>query len=104
MNVGKRWEGTFRMVPDSLWQHPDLELIDLKVWCALMLHARDRAEIASTNASIAASVRASLPTLKRSLSRLAATGFVRPEGETTKRILHLCPDAIVVAYTLRIAN
>jgi DNA-binding IclR family transcriptional regulator len=92
------------MVPDALWQHPDLELIDLKVWCALSLHARDQAETTTTNASLARTVGASGRTVKRSLSRLASTGFVRPEGETSKRVLHLCPDALEVAYTLRIAN
>ncbi len=96
--------GNFRMIPDALWQHPDIMPLDLKTWCALMLHARDRPSIASTNASVANSVGISVPTLKRSLARLSATGFVRPEGETSRRVLHLCPDALAVAYTLRIAN
>jgi len=104
MNIGNRWAGTFRMIPDSLWQHRDIQLIDLKVWCALLLHARDAHSIASNNASLAATADTSVRTLIRSLNRLATIGFVRPEGETSNRVLHLCPDAVEVVYSLRIAN
>jgi hypothetical protein len=103
MDIGTRWQGTFRMIPDGLWQHPDLELIDLKVWCALSLHARDRGETSSTNASIAKSADTSIPTLKRSLARLVRAGYIRTEGETSRRTIHLVPDAHAVAYTLRVS-
>jgi hypothetical protein len=104
MGIGNRWQGTYRMVPDSLWQHPDLAPTDSVVWCALCLVARDRGQLESSNRGLAAAARVSPATFKRSLARLAATGFVRVEGETTRRVLHLCPDAVVSAYTLRIAN
>lgn len=100
MSIGN-WQGTFRMIPDGLWQHPECEPIDLVVWCALMLHARDTGQTTSTNASLAASAETSLATLKRSLSRLARMGFVAMEGEGTRRVIHIRPDAHVVTYTLR---
>ena len=103
-HIGRRWRGTFRMVPDALWMHDALQPVDIKVWCALWMHARDSPDVVSTNASRAGSANISLATLKRSLSRLTEVGFVRPEGETTKRVIHLCPDAIEAIYTLRIAN
>lgn len=101
---GQRWGVTFRMIPDALWQHPDLELIDIKVWCALLLHARDADRITTTNASLARSAETSAATLKRSLSRLSAVGFIRVEGETHKRVIHLVPDAVETVYTLRLAH
>jgi hypothetical protein len=104
VDIGKGWKGTFRMIPDSLWQHADAELIDLKVWCALSLHARDRDQITSTNASLARSAETSPATLKRSLSRLCKMGFVRMEGETSRRVIHLCPDAQTTVYTIRLAH
>jgi hypothetical protein len=104
MSIGKRWEGSFRMIPDSLWQHVDAELVDLKVWCALSMHARDRDRITSTNASLANSAEISMATLKRSLARLTKMGFIKVEGETTRRVLHLCPDAHTITYTLRMAH
>lgn len=92
------------MVPDALWQHADATPLDIKVWCALLLHAKESAHIASSNASLAESAQISVPTLKRSLARLATTGFVRVEGETIRRVIHLCPDATEVVYTLRLAH
>jgi hypothetical protein len=92
------------MIPDGLWQHPEVELIDLKVWCALSLHARDRDRISSTNASLARSADTSLATLKRSLGRLAKMGFIALEGETTRRIIHLRPNAQTMEYGLRLAH
>jgi hypothetical protein len=102
--TGNRMRGTFRMIPDALWTHQSLELIDIKVWCALCLHARDEWYTASSNASLAASAETSVPTLKRSLSRLSQTGFVRIEGATSRRVLHLVPDAEVAVFTLRLAH
>lgn len=99
-----RIRGTFRMIPDSLWTHPALELIDIKVWCALCLHARDEWQTASSNASLAKSAETSVATLKRSLSRLAATGFIRAEGSTSRRVLYLLPDAIPATFQLRLAH
>jgi hypothetical protein len=104
MGIGTRWHGTFRMIPDALWTHPDLEPIDIKVWCALCLHSREAGETTSTNASLAETAETSLATLKRSLSRLAKTGFVQVDGETSKRVLRLQPDAAVAVYSLRLAH
>lgn len=104
MNGIGRKRGLFRMVPDALWQNKQLLPVDTIVWCALCQIARDRPDVESSNNAIARNAGTSLATLKRSLSRLAELGFVRPEGETSKRVIHLCPDAIEPAYTLRIAN
>jgi DNA-binding GntR family transcriptional regulator len=92
------------MIPDGLWQHADLELIDIKVWCALCLHGREAGQTTSTNASLAETAETSLATLKRSLSRLAKTGFIQVEGETNKRVIRLHPDAHAATYSLRIAH
>lgn len=92
------------MVPDGLWQHPELQPLDIKVWCALMHHARDRTSVDSTNRSIAGTAGTSLATLKRSLSRLTGTGFVRVSGTSNDRVVELCPDAVEAVYSLRIAN
>jgi hypothetical protein len=92
------------MIPDALWTHSSLEPIDIKVWCALCLHARDEWRTSSSNASLASSAETSIPTFKRSLSRLVATGFVRSEGSTGNRVLHLVPDAEVAVFTLRLAH
>jgi hypothetical protein len=99
-----RLRGTFRMVPDALWQSPDLIPIDTIVWCALCQHARDRPTIASNNRGLAVTAGTSVATIKRSLSRLTVAGFVQPQGDTSSRVIHLCPDAVEAIYTLRIAN
>ncbi len=104
MDIGTRWQGTFRMIPDGLWQHPDLEPIDIKVWCGLCLHCREAGQTTSTNASLAATAETSLATLKRSLARLAMTGFIQVEGETSKRTIRLQPDAHAAVYSLRMAH
>jgi hypothetical protein len=104
MDIGTRWQGTFRMIPDGLWQHPDLELIDIKVWCGLCLHSRDTGQTTSTNASLAATAETSLATLKRSLARLSKAGFISVEGETNRRVIRLQPDAHETVYTLRMAH
>ena len=90
------------MIPDALWMHPDLLPIDSVLWCALCQHARDRPDVVSTNQSLAAALKVSDRTVKRSLSRLVAVGFVQSEGETSKRVLHLCPDAVEPIYSLRL--
>jgi hypothetical protein len=64
----------WRMVPDALWRHPDLEPLDIKVWCALLLYARDRGECNPTNAGLAAQDRA----LSGSLRSLGGSGAIRP--------------------------
>ncbi len=92
------------MIPDALWQHPDLEPVDLKVWCALCLHGRETGQTTSTNAGLVATAETSLATLKRSLARLAKAGFIGVEGETNRRVIRLQPDAHAVVYTLRMAH
>lgn len=92
------------MIPDALWMHETIQPIDAILWCALCQHARDRPDVCSTNASLAKTIRVSERTVKRSLSRLSSLGFVRSEGQTIHRVIHLCPDAQEPVYTLRIAN
>lgn len=92
------------MVPDALWMHDAIKPVDVVVWCALWMHARDNPDVASSNRSLANTIRASERTVSRSLARLQSLGFVQSQGETINRVLHLCPDAIEAMYTLRIAN
>lgn len=92
------------MVPDGLWMHPSIKPIDAILWCALCQHARDRPDVASSNRSLARTIRASERTVSRSLARLQSTGFVQSQGETINRVLHLCPDAVEPVYALRLAN
>jgi hypothetical protein len=80
------------MVPDALWRHPDLEPIDIKVWCALMLHARDRAECHPTNAGLAETAGCSVATLKSSLSCLEDAGFIVGESRGPHRTIRLRPE------------
>jgi hypothetical protein len=82
----------WRMVPDALWRHPDLEPIDIKVWCALLLYARDRGECNPTNAGLAETVGCSPATLKRSLSRLEDAGFLVGESKGPHRTIKLRPE------------
>lgn len=104
MSIGNRSRGTFRMVPDALWAHPQVDPIDIKVWCVLCQHARDRGELTSTNRAIAESAGISDRTVKRSLARLSGLGFVKMEGETIHRTIFLQPDALEPTYALKIAN
>jgi hypothetical protein len=82
----------WRMVPDALWRHPELEPIDIKVWCALLLYARDRGECNPTNAGLAETVGCSPATLKRSLSRLEDAGFLVGESKGPHRTIRLRPE------------
>ncbi len=88
-----RTEGFYwRMVPDSLWRHPDLEPIDLKVWCALLLHARDRAECNPTNKGLAETAGCSVRTIAYSLSRLEDAGFIVGESKGPHRTIRIRPE------------
>src|SRR4051794_32829385 len=104
MEIGRHRQGTFRMIPDALWQNSALEPVDLKVWCALCLHGRETGQTTSTNAGRVAPAETSLATLKRSLARLTKAGFISVEGETNRRVIHLHPDAHAAVYTLRMAH
>ena len=92
------------MIPDALWMHPEIKPIDAILWCALLQHARDSPDVASSNRSLAKSIRASERTVSRSLARLQTVGFIQSQGETINRVLHLCPDAVEPVYALRLAN
>ena len=80
------------MVPDALWRHPDLEPIDIKVWCALLLYARDRGECNPTNAGLAETVGCSVRTIAYSLSRLEDAGFIVGESRGPHRTIRLRPE------------
>jgi helix-turn-helix protein len=92
MSIGNRWQGTFRMVPDALWLHPDLQPIDTHVWCALLLCARDRGECSPTNKSLAETLSCSVRTVKYSLARLEAVGFIVIQSRGPHRTIMLRPD------------
>lgn len=80
------------MVPDALWRHPELEPIDIKVWCALLLYARDRGECNPTNAGLAETVACSVRTIAYSLSRLEDAGFLVGESKGPHRTIRLRPE------------
>jgi hypothetical protein len=82
----------WRMCPDSLYLHSDLEPIDIKVWLILCLCARDRGQCNPTNASLAETARCSVRTIKYSLSRLEDAGFVVGETRGPYRTIRLRPD------------
>jgi biotin operon repressor len=82
----------WRMVPDTLWRHPDLKPMDTHVWCALLLYARDRGECQATNKSLAETVGCSLATIKTSLSRLEDAGFIVGESRGPHRTIKIRPE------------
>jgi hypothetical protein len=82
----------FRMVPDTLWRHPDLKPMDTHVWCALLLYSRDRGECNPTNKGLAETVGCSVATVKTSLSRLEDAGFIEGESRGPHRTIRLRPE------------
>jgi hypothetical protein len=83
---------TFRMIPDRLWTHPDLQLFDLKLWCVLQFLARGRGCCDPTDAVLAAKSGASQQTVRRSLQRLETAEFVTRTMESRTRVITLKPE------------
>lgn len=94
MDIGNRWRGTWRMVPDALWLHPDLQPLDTHVWCALLLCARDRTECSPTSRGLAETLKCSVRTVKYSLARLEAAGFIVAESRGPHRTITLRPEGL----------
>ncbi len=93
MNIGNRGVGLegFRMLPDVMIFDPEVKDTDLRTWAVLCFFARSRMHTNSTNASLAEAMGVSLATLKRSLTRLEAAGFVYAEHSGPDRTLFLVP-------------
>ncbi len=83
---------TWRMCPDKLFMHADLQAIDIKIWLVLMVYARDRGECNPTNKSLADMVGCSVRTIAYSLSRLEDAGFVIGESRGPHRTITLRPE------------
>ncbi len=82
----------WRMCPDKLFMHKDLEPIDIKVWLVLMVYARDRGECNPTNKSLADMVGCSVRTIKYSLVRLEDAGFLIGKSRGPHRTITLRPE------------
>jgi AraC-like DNA-binding protein len=85
---GPRGKGTFRMVPDKLWQNEAIGGSDLVVWCALCWLGRQKPWVDATDATIARAAKVSARTLSRSLDRIESLGFIRRvDAERGRRIV-----------------
>lgn len=82
----------WRMVPDALFLHPDLEPIDIKVWLVLMVFARDRGWCEPTNKAIAEMAKVSVRTVAYSLARIEDAGFIVGESRGPHRTIKLRPE------------
>ncbi len=80
------------MVPDKLWMHADLEMIDTHVWMALLFYARDRLECTPTNRGLAEMIKVSIRSVKYSLARLQSAGFIEIESRGPYRTIRLHPE------------
>lgn len=83
MNIGKLAapasgpeQGTFRMVPDSMWSDDRVKDFDIRLWCVLNFYARGRDRCEPTDSSVAATMSVSVATVKRGLQRLEAAGWI----------------------------
>jgi hypothetical protein len=109
MSIGKmpRALESFRMVPDRLWTHQDLQLFDIKLWCALQFLARSRGYCEPTDATLAEKTDASQQTVRRSLQRLEAAEFIARTMDGRTRVITLKPEGDgqpVAEFELRIAT
>lgn len=95
------------MVPDALFAHPDLEPQDIKTWCFLCLYARSRDRCTPTDRSLAEDMGVVERTVKRSLTRLEKTGFIRRERRGPERTIYLAPEGRADApapFTLKLLS
>ncbi len=100
MSIGKaesvpkehRQRMTFRMVPDTLFTHPETQPQDLMTWCYLGLHARNRGFCHATDRQLADDMGVVEMTVRRSLARLEKMGFIIRERNANERTIVLCPD------------
>lgn len=98
---------TFRMVPDRLWTHPDLQPFDLKLWCAMSFLARGRGRTDATDKVIAHQADASPQTVRRGLQRLESAAFISRAMDGRDRIITLNPEGTgepIAGFTLKVAT
>ena len=101
-------QGTFRMIPDRMTFDDRLDPGDMRVWACLAFMARfpTRATLVATDQAIAAKLRTSPQTLRRSLQRLDQAGYITRTREGQTRLLTLNPGGdgtLVAEFSLRVA-
>ncbi|MBV8318852.1 MAG: hypothetical protein JOZ53_28275 [Planctomycetaceae bacterium] len=82
---------TFRMVPDRLWLDPRLQANDVRLWCALTFAARGRDHTDVTDRGLAAMMKWSPQTVRRSLLRLEDCRFIERARRGEARVITLRP-------------
>lgn len=98
---------TFRMVPDRLWTHPDLQPFDLKLWCCLSFLARGRGRCEATDARLARQTGASPQTVRRALLRLERARFIGRTMDGPTRVIRLHPEGSgepIAAFALKVTT
>lgn len=80
------------MVPDRLWASERIQATDVRLWCALSFLARGRGYCEATDATLAAKIRLSEQTVRRSLLRLEECRFIERSRQGEGRIITLRPD------------
>jgi hypothetical protein len=94
------------MIPDRLWLHPRVKPIDLRIWCCLWFHARDRGHCFENDATIAETTRVSIKTVQRSLLNLQRMEFIKRDMVGRDRRLDLRPEGDgqpIAAFALKLA-
>ncbi len=94
------------MIPDRLWLHPAVKDIDLRLWCCLWFHARDRGHCFESDATIADQIRVSIKTVQRSLLNLERMEFIKREKVGRERRVDLRPQGDgkpIEQFALRLA-
>lgn len=109
MAIGRqphRASESFRMIPDRLWLHPGIKDFDLRLWCCLWFHARDRGHCFETDQTIAEKMGVSVKTVQRGLQSLERGQFIKREMVGRERRLNLHPEGDgqpMPEFALRIA-
>lgn len=80
------------MVPDRLWMDSRLHAADVRLWCVLSFNARGRDHTEATDAALAELVQLSERSVRDSLSRLQAAGFIDRQGRGRSRTITLHPE------------
>ncbi len=97
---------TFRMIPDRLWLNSGIKDFDLRLWCCLWFHARDRGHCFETDAQIAETMGVSIKTVQRGLRNLERGEFLTREMVGRERRLNLRPEGDgqpIPEFALRLA-
>ncbi len=80
------------MVPDRLWMDRRLTGSDVRLWCVLAFHARDRGYSDATDATLAEQVGVSPRSIRDGLGRLQDCQFLARHGRGSTRTITLRPE------------